>query len=190
MSDFEENMKRYKAMTEQEVAAEFEKHEQDTLKYTDSEPIHIETFAHGQFGLTVTTHKTKEGCWSYSKGVVSAPGKEPIVIPRNYHSFWHLFVDHPNGKKYLLCGHDYQGYDCVNLTDWVRHKHVPREALWGVGFCWARVEYDKETVQLEVDGCYWACPYEIVRYDFSNPDVLPYKELSRDYEPRRGGDDE
>lgn len=30
-----------------------------------------------------------------------------------------------------------------------------------------------------VDGCYWAGPYELVFYDFSNPMGIPYKELFR-----------
>ena len=32
---------------------------------------------------------------------------------------------------------------------------------------------------LAVDGCYWACPYEIVFYDFSDPSRLPLPELDR-----------
>jgi hypothetical protein len=190
MSDFEERVKRYEAMSEEEVLAEHERREQDTLKFVQGEPEWNQTFEYGSVGLTITAHKTKEGCWSYTKCVVTAPGREPIVIPRNYHSFWHLFVDHPNGKKYLLCGHDYQGYDCVNLTDWVRRKYVPREALWGVGFCWANVDFNKETCQLEVYGCYWACPYDDVCFDFSNPDVLPYKEVSREYAPEEEDEDD
>lgn len=32
---------------------------------------------------------------------------------------------------------------------------------------------------LIVDGCYWACPYELVAFDFSKPMDLPYPELHR-----------
>ena len=193
MPDFEERVKRYEAMTQAELDAEFDRGEKDTLGFVNSEPVTTETLNHGRFQLTITTHKTEDGCWNYSKGQIVCVGimdLEPIIIPRNYHSFWHVFVDHPNGNQYLLCGHDYQGYDCINLTTWVRHKYVPRAALWGCGFCWAKVEYDKEKNQVVVDGCYWACPYEIVRYDFSNPDTLPFPELSREEPPPEPDDDE
>jgi hypothetical protein len=32
---------------------------------------------------------------------------------------------------------------------------------------------------LAVDGCYWACPFDVVLYDFRNPEDLPLRELSR-----------
>ncbi|MHC4478215.1 MAG: hypothetical protein ACYTEL_21465 [Planctomycetota bacterium] len=32
---------------------------------------------------------------------------------------------------------------------------------------------------LAVDGCYWACPYDLVFYDFRNPDILPLDEIKR-----------
>jgi hypothetical protein len=32
---------------------------------------------------------------------------------------------------------------------------------------------------LAVDGCYWACPYEIVFFDFANPASLPLPEIDR-----------
>jgi hypothetical protein len=32
---------------------------------------------------------------------------------------------------------------------------------------------------LAVDGCYWACPYDLVFYDFREPDILPFPEMQR-----------
>jgi hypothetical protein len=32
---------------------------------------------------------------------------------------------------------------------------------------------------LAVEGCYWACPYDLVFYNFSDPTKLPLPELTR-----------
>ena len=54
-----------------------------------------------------------------------------------------------------------------------------QEAKKGHGFCWTCARFDADASTVEVDGCYWACPYETVVYDFSKPRKQPYKELSR-----------
>jgi len=183
MSEFQETVDKVNAMTEDEVNAEISEREQRTLeKINASEGEVKETFTHKDDTFTITSHTTREGCWNYSKLTIVRPHYEPIVVPRNYHSMWHTLVtNHPSANEYLLCGHDYQGYDCINLTNWTRHKYVPRETFYGCGFCWDEVEYDPEEVQLIVEGCYWACPYDRVVYDFKKPDELPYPELSRKY---------
>lgn len=30
-----------------------------------------------------------------------------------------------------------------------------------------------------MEGCFWACPYEVVFFDFTEPELLPYKEFLR-----------
>lgn len=131
------------------------------------------------YHLEVSFYKTCKGCWSYSRGIVSKNGREIADIKRNYSSFWHTWVDHPNGKKYLLCGEDYQGYSVVNLTDETYQAYLPEAAHKGYGFCWTEAKAPPSGKLLAVAGCYWACPYEIVIYDFSTPDILPYKEIAR-----------
>lgn len=39
--------------------------------------------------------------------------------------------------------------------------------------------YFQQKKLIVIDGCYWACPYELVFYDFSNPMNMPYNELFR-----------
>lgn len=161
-AEFQKELDAVNALTDQEIYEKDEAREAETLKFVQSEPKETSVFVHAPFTLTVTIHDTKEGCWQYSKGTIAAPDREPIIIPRNYHSMWHLFVDHPNFNQYLLLGHDYQGYDCVNLTDWVRHKHLPREAFYGMGFCWRSVEFDDtEGPRLIVNGCFWGGPDDL-----------------------------
>ena len=137
----------------------------------------------GKYQLVIDYYSTTEGSWSYSRGRVKEVSNEEVIadIKRNYPRFWHTWAEHPNGNEYLLCGEDYQGYTVINLTEKKEQIYLPKQARKGWGFCWVSVEYLPDEVQLRVEGCYWACPYEVVVYDFSNPDRLPLPELERRY---------
>lgn len=140
----------------------------------------------GRWVLHIDQVSTKPGCWNYSRGVVvAAENKENFhVVYRNYGAFPYLFVEnHPTtGNDYLICGEDYQGYTIINLTKKTRQTYIPEAWLKGHGFCWAQYEFDEEKLEIVVDGCYWACPYEKVGYDFTHPDTVPLSENWRDYE--------
>lgn len=126
----------------------------------------------GRFKLVVTCHETSPGCWSYTKGVVSHAESGEIIasIRRNYSSFPFAWLEeHVDRHEYLICGEDYQGQTFVQLDTGkvVNDRSVGAEM--GHGFCWAgyRLLGDKKT--LLVDGCYWACPYELKFFDVSDP---------------------
>jgi len=133
----------------------------------------------GAYELTIQTYKT-EG-WNYTRGIVKrvADGSLIADIKRNYGHFWYQWCAHPNSQKYLLCGEDYQGYMVVNLTRGEVHIYFPEAGYAGVGFCWASVYPSPDFTLLAVEGCYWASPYEIVFFDFTTPDELPYREVVR-----------
>ena len=117
----------------------------------------------------------------YSRGIITriSDASEIADVKRNAGTFWHNWLSHSNGSDYLLCGEDYQGYTIVNLTNSKTRNHFPAEALKGNGFCWANVIPSPDTLLLAVEGCIWAHPYDLVFYDFANPDVLPLKEIGR-----------
>lgn len=144
------------------------------------------------FILRVFSYKTKVGAWNYTMGAVSdfQNGELLFEIHRNYSSFWHLFVQHPNGNEYLLCGEDYQGYTCINLTEKKRYDYLPKEAKEGFGWCWISAEFLEKELQVKAEGCIWAGPYEFIYFDFSNPDVLPYKELKSELSDIYSGDED
>ena len=100
-------------------------------------------------------------------------------IKRNYPHFWHAWADHANGCEYLLCGEDYQGQTVVNLTEGKSFSFFPEAGFNGKGFCWTAAYPAPDTSLLAVDGCIWGGPYDIVFFDFSKPDDLPYRELFR-----------
>lgn len=133
------------------------------------------------YKLHVTFYGGGKDYWNYSRGLVTriADGEVIADVKRNFGHFWHTWVEHPNGNEYLLCGEDYQGYYVVNLTEGKYEIYFPDEGYVGVGFCWTAAYPSPDNLLLAVEGCVWACPYEVVFYDFRAPDLLPYKELGR-----------
>lgn len=137
----------------------------------------------GRYRLVVTTHGTTPGCWSYSKGRVYSGDQLVTTVCRNYGAFPFLFVeDHPNGHSYLLCGEDYQGQTVIELDTGRRNDILPKSAEDGFGFCWAAYTASPSKRTLAVDGCFWACPYEVWLIDFTDPMAVPLPILHRESE--------
>jgi hypothetical protein len=135
----------------------------------------------GRYGLTTGTYVKDPASWTYSAGDVShTDGSRIARVERNYSAFPFLWVEqHGNGHDYLICGEDYQGQTIIELDTGRRVDHLPNDAEHGSGFCWAQHYISADRKYLAVDGCYWACPYEFVIFDFSNPMSLPYSEAYR-----------
>lgn len=135
----------------------------------------------GRYRLDVVAWSPSSG-WAYTEGVVRAGAASELIstVRRNYPAFPFTWCkDHPNGHDYLLCGEDYQGQTIIELDTGRRVDYLAAEAEQGVGFCWAKHHLAPKKNILVVDGCYWACPYELVAFDFSQPLALPYAELYR-----------
>jgi len=133
------------------------------------------------YRLTLDYYSTGPNTWDYSRGRVSRLRDERIIadIKRNYGIFWYSWITHVNGNEYLLCGEDYQGQTIVNLSNGMSRSYFPDAGYEGGAFCWTAAHPSPGSRVIAVEGCYWACPYEVVLYDFSSPDDLPYRELSR-----------
>jgi hypothetical protein len=136
----------------------------------------------GKYELTIEEYKTRDGGgWNYSRGIVRRVSSNVIIadVKRNYGHFWYCWHVHNNSCEYLLCGEDYQGYTVVNLSSGDIHIYFPEAGYKGSGFCWTAAYPSPDSTIIAVDGCYWAGPYEIVFFDFSSPDKVPYLELAR-----------
>jgi hypothetical protein len=135
----------------------------------------------GLYKIQIFGYGMGEGYWDFTQGIVSEvkTGKIIADVKRNYSDFWYRFIVHPNGNEYLLCGEDYQGYTVINCNTGKRYDYLPPEAAKGWGFCWTAAEPIDDGNKIEVYGCFWGAPFEYVIYDFSNPESLPYPELSR-----------
>jgi hypothetical protein len=158
---------------------EFEKHFKTYKPVPGSESA--EQSPSGRYELTTTVYTAGPSTWGFSRGVVIDTDTRKVIadVQRNYISFWHAWVTHSNGNEYLLCREDYQGQTVINLSQRNVHTYFPEEGYNGSGFCWAQVFPSPDGLMLAVDGCYWACPYDLVFYDFRTPDVLPFTELGR-----------
>jgi hypothetical protein len=88
--------------------------------------------------------------------VVFGPGPLATVC-RNFGLFPFAWVE----------GH--AGTGRVRTSVDARRDHRPPEPARGTAFCWAAVHPSPDGTRLAVEGCVWACPYELVLYDFSDP---------------------
>ena len=153
----------------------------------------------GAYKLVVIPHKTREGSWNVTEGLVYRQGSDKPIerVCRNYSSFPFLWVEpHNNGHSYLVCGEDYQGQTVIELDTGKRRDHLPEAATEGFGFCWVHYKYDPGTDLITVAGCIWAAPYEYRFYDFSDPMAgwsgvcLEYSPPDDDEEEEEDDDDE
>tara|TARA_B100000745_G_scaffold242051_1_gene164404 strand:+ start:1157 stop:2461 length:1305 start_codon:yes stop_codon:yes gene_type:complete len=114
-----------------------------------------------------------------SKGAVrdNTSGQILLSFYRNYDSLWHFFVEnHPsNGHDYLISGEDYQGHTVFNLTTGEKKTFIPTQAYLGYGWCPTGVGLFAQMgpkLYLRAVGCYWACPFQMHLWDFSDPDAV------------------
>lgn len=133
----------------------------------------------GKYKLTIQAYSTVKGSWHYTSGVVMsvATGKQIAEVRRNYHSFWHLWLVQEE-KEYLLCGENYQGYGVIDPENRTVEHYLPKEVDQGHGFCFVEVKQIAPD-RILVNGCIWACPFEVLTLDVSDPLTLPYPIIDR-----------
>lgn len=134
----------------------------------------------GKYKLVVTPYRTSAGGWAYSQGLVYRLTDDKLVaeVQRNYRSFPFAWVENHAKGGFLLCGEDYQGQTVINLETGGRRDHLPSGAQNGVGFCWAAIHPSPNGKVIAVEGCFWAAPYEIRFYDFAEPMLPPWVQIS------------
>lgn len=122
----------------------------------------------GRFRLLIRCYSTKKGGWNYSRGTVYrvTDNVEICDIKRNYSAFHYSFVT-KNGEEFLISGRSYMNQTIVNLDRGVEYEPIIKET--GGEFCWAESFLSPDGNVLVVDGCYWACPYMLKFFDFSDP---------------------
>lgn len=126
----------------------------------------------GKYRLQISKFETGPGYFAHTQGKVfnEETGNVISVVNRNYGAFPFAFVEnHKNGHDYLICGENYQGQTVIELDTGLRKEYLHEDAKQGMGFCFAGMEPNSVGDLLIVDGCYWACPYEVRVYDFSDP---------------------
>lgn len=139
----------------------------------------------GKYKLTISFYKTREGCWGYSKGVVTRVSDDSVIaeIARNYSNFHHTFFIRDQ-SEWLCTGKTYLSQCFVNLDTGEVYDNLASKEQHS--FCWSKVYANPSGTILAVNGCVWGGPYEINFYDFSDPSkgwpLIKYNSYDIDYD--------
>ena len=86
-----------------------------------------------------------------------------------------VIIDHADGQQYFIFDEDLYGYSVLKLSDLTCIHYIPEESYgkypdeFEETFIWFNCFYNPENNMLAVDGCYWACPNNIIVLDFTEP---------------------
>ncbi len=112
-------------------------------------------------------------CYSYIKvydAVLNELIFEFIVNEDTFRHGWGT----KNATEYLVCAEDiYGGQTIIDLTNKKLEGYSPEVE----GFIWTDIYLSPDGTKLATIGCYWACPFVIKIFDFTNPLDLPLREL-------------
>ncbi len=104
-----------------------------------------------------------------SRGVVTRVSDGAVVcdLTRNYGMFHHTFVT-KGDREYLIAGRSYMCQTIVDLDRGAEYE-PPGDQEDGGAFIWVTCFVSPDGNTLAVDGCVWACPYEVKFFDFTDP---------------------
>jgi hypothetical protein len=128
-----------------------------------------------QFRLETTNFFSKELNWDLTKVKVYDQhiNEQLFDFFVNESRFFFGWVT-TNEVSYLICAEDiFGGQTIIDLTNRLLVGYSPSED----GFIWTDFHLSPDGKVLATIGCYWACPYVIKLFDFSNPLTLPLKEM-------------
>jgi hypothetical protein len=127
------------------------------------------------FRIDATNFFSKEPNWDLTKVEVYNQGSSEKILEFfvNESSFFYSWLLKDN-KEYLICAEDiFGGQTVIDLDNAKLEGYSPNEE----GFIWTSFHLSPDGKTLATIGCYWACPYIIKLFDFSDPMALPLKEI-------------
>jgi len=95
-------------------------------------------------------------------------GETIATMLRNDSRVFHSWIKR-DGRDYLLLAEDLEGQSVVDLTEGTIAGFSSKDG----DFIWTEFHPSPNKEMLAIVGCYWACPCQIVVYDFRNPMRLP-----------------
>lgn len=104
------------------------------------------------------------------------------------HSFiFKEIIRHKNGHRYYPFHVDLYGISFLDVDTLEVYNYIPEgyehkeEYRCGESFIITDIHYDEKSNFIAYDGCYWACPNDVMAGDFSNPlDFNPHLISMRD----------
>lgn len=126
---------------------------------------------------TSSFNQTKPNCnWTVTKVEISEAKSNDVAFSFfcNDDQFFYSWLNHGD-TEYFICAEDiFGGQTIIDLTNKQMESYSPNED----GFIWTDFHLSPDGKYLATIGCYWACPFVIKLFDFSNPLILPLKEIS------------
>ena len=125
---------------------------------------------------TSSFSQTKPNCnWSVTKVEIfeNESNEMAFLFFCNDDQFFYSWLYHDD-TEYFICAEDiFGGQTIIDLTKRKMVSYSPNED----GFIWTDFHLSPNGKYLATIGCYWACPFVIKLFDFTNPLNLPLKEI-------------
>ena len=131
----------------------------------------------GRYRLTIDEFAVKEN-QTISEFVVATvllreANEVVTTFLRNDSRLFYAWITR-NDHDYLLFPEDLEGQSIVDLTT----RRIAGFADNEGGFIWTEFHPSPDKAKLAVIGCFWACPYQVVVYDFRDPMDVPLKVMA------------
>jgi hypothetical protein len=131
----------------------------------------------GNYRLATSSFsQTKPNCnWVVTKVEIFENKLSEIVFSFfcNDDQFFYSWLEQAD-TEYFICAEDiFGGQTIIDLTSKKMESYSPKED----GFIWTDFYLSPDGKYLATIGCYWACPFIIKLFDFTNPLSLPLTEL-------------
>ena len=160
----------------QDIRADIVKHFDNTALLPNTEEIYSSPDNKYFFKSNYYRQTDYKRNWTVSKIEVfqSDTGEKIFEFIRNDDSLFHTWLKVDN-IDYLLLSEDLEGKSILDISNRKFYSYSFEEEK----FIWCEYYPSPDSKKLAIIGCYWACPYEVVVFDTSNPTSFPYKELYR-----------
>ena len=132
----------------------------------------------GRFELVIDLYGTPGNPTSPCVGVSTvkwvATGEIILTTKHNDAQCTHAWVSR-SGVDYLLFPECLEGQSVMDLTNRRVAGFFSKEET----FIWCVITLSPDEDKIAIEGCYWACPYEVTIYDFRDPMTLPLPILTQ-----------
>jgi hypothetical protein len=143
----------------------------------------------GKYSLTLTPYVVKDRrCPFYSvvEIIRNSDGEKMGKVIRNEADFPFLFVEnHIDGKDYLMCAEDYQGFTIICITDGKKWDYVAEKSKRDLALRITDFHLSPNKMSLAIEGHAKGKPSDIVETDevhfflINEITKLPYKEVDK-----------
>ena len=115
---------------------------------------------------------------------------------KNYYgkSQLHRVINHKNGNTYFIYNEDLYGYSVIDLNSKEHINYLPFESYRDISdsrykdtFIFCDSHYNEYNNKIAIEGCFWAAPYSIITFDFSEPLTIKTIEYWKDVQNINSG---